>query len=218
MNFNGIKTRFARHAGTVRKLLSHQRHVFFIHRALQNIAVEQAGQVQAARGADGAMGQKNTGDEGTAMGELQGDFAAFGVHCIGNGFEVRQDLGAQPQLIGQGAADFGHRRVGHGGQGDAAGGQVAMMFEQGLGRKALAVHIFVGTGFDKAVAKGDGPYAKATERARIGAGRRLSHWRFHCYCPAQASMGLQSRACAIWTNRRKVSRHPGGGGRRARRS
>ena len=101
------------------------------------------------------------------MSELQGDFAPLGMHRIGNGFQVGEDFRAQPELIGQRSADFRHRRIGHGGQGDAASGQIAMVFEQGFGGKAFAIHILVGARFDKTVAKCNGPQCQGAERAGL---------------------------------------------------
>ena len=90
------------------------------------------------------------------MGNLRGDLAARPMHRIGHCFEIREDLGAEPDLIRQRSTGFLHRQIGHGAHAYPALCQRAMVLEHGLGRHALFGHVLVGRRFDKSVAQGDG--------------------------------------------------------------
>lgn len=122
--------------------------------------------------------------------------AALGMHGIGQGLQLGQDLGAQPDLGLEGAPDVADRAVGHGGEPYPTGRHGPVVVQQRLAGRVPVDHAFVGAGTDEAVAQRDGAEGKGLkEHFGIGHGR----WARERFGSGQAAWLTRARSSFLAT-------------------
>ena len=190
------------------------------HRAGKRDSRHQPVLVDSERRPDRAPSrQSRVPAEVAAVAELDRHRGALRVHGVGQLAQLGNDLRAHVHLFLEGAAVRRHRTIRDGRHPDSAGGQIAMMADQRIGRHAIGRHALVGGRLDHPVAQLQRAKPRRTEhfacgihktaliRNRLSPLRRYSPTRWYPWTLARLALAAASSTIAISSAVRPYNRY-----------